>query len=103
LTTRNRGYSVIESRELISLAWLSAGIFGINDVFWAGCTANVIIGILSFSFLFRTIKSRKETHQGGLEQWRLNVKNHYSYLHQDALTGKPGLLNWKSQVAIKTQ
>lgn len=53
-------FSIIRMLVLyVPLAWIGAKIFDINGVFWAGFTANVIIGVLSFSFLHRTIKKIK--------------------------------------------
>jgi len=40
----------------IPLAWIGAKIFGINGVFFAGLIANLIVGILSFRYLHKTIK-----------------------------------------------
>lgn len=45
----------------VPLAWLGARIMGINGVFWAGFTANILVGILAFLFLFRTIKKHEKT------------------------------------------
>lgn len=39
----------------VPLAWIGAKFIGINGVFWAGFTANVVVGILAFWFLHRTI------------------------------------------------
>lgn len=50
-------FSIIRMLVLyVPLAWLGSIIFDINGVFFAGLIANVLIGILSFSFLHRTIK-----------------------------------------------
>jgi putative MATE family efflux protein len=46
----------------VPLAWLGAKIFQINGVFWAGFIANVVIGVLSFWYLHKTIK-RMETFE----------------------------------------
>ncbi len=39
----------------VPLAWIGAKFIGITGVFWAGFTANVVVGILAFWFLHRTI------------------------------------------------
>jgi len=50
-------FSIIRMLVLyVPLAWLGARIFNINGVFWAGFIANVTVGILSFRFLFKTVK-----------------------------------------------
>lgn len=55
-------FSIIRMIGLyVPLAWLGAKLFGLNAVFWAAFTANIIIGLLSFSFLFRTVK-KEEAH-----------------------------------------
>lgn len=43
----------------VPLAWLGSRILGINGIFWAGFTANVIVGILSFYYLKRTITKKQ--------------------------------------------
>jgi putative MATE family efflux protein len=54
-------FSIIRMLVLYApLAWLGSIIFGIYGVFWAGLIANVIIGILSFSVLQRTIKKVRD-------------------------------------------
>lgn len=40
----------------VPLAWLGSQIFGIEGVFWAGLTANIIIGIASYRYLYKTVK-----------------------------------------------
>jgi len=53
-------FSIIRMLVLyVPLAWLGSRIFDINGVFWAGLIANIIVGILSFSFLYKTIKKIK--------------------------------------------
>ena len=53
-------FSIIRMLVLyVPLAWIGSRIFDINGVFWAGLIANIIVGILSFSFLYRTIKRIK--------------------------------------------
>jgi putative MATE family efflux protein len=49
----------------VPLAWLGARIFNINGVFWAGFIANVIVGTLSYKYLFNEIKkiSHQSRHQ----------------------------------------
>jgi len=41
------------------LAWIGSKLFAIAGVFWAGFTANVVVGIISSFYLFRTIKKIK--------------------------------------------
>jgi len=54
-------FSIIRMLVLyVPLAWLGSRIFGIYGVFWAGLIANVIIGILSFLVLHRTIKKVRD-------------------------------------------
>ena len=49
-------FSIIRMLVLyVPLAWIGSRIFGIDGVFWAGLIANVIIGIVSFLFLYKTI------------------------------------------------
>ncbi len=49
-------FSLIRMMVLyVPLAWLGSRIFGINGVFWAGLIANICVGILSASYLKRTI------------------------------------------------
>jgi len=43
----------------VPLAWVGSKLFAITGVFWAGCTANVVVGIVSFMYLFRTLKKIK--------------------------------------------
>lgn len=53
-------FSVVRMVVLYApLAWLGAKIFGITGVFWAGFTANVLVGILSFIYLHRTVNKLK--------------------------------------------
>lgn len=40
----------------VPLAWIGAKVFDINGVFWAGFIANIIVGIVSFAYLFKTIR-----------------------------------------------
>lgn len=40
----------------VPLAWIGARILDVRGVFWAGLLANVTVGIISFRFLFRTVK-----------------------------------------------
>lgn len=50
-------FSIIRMLGLyVPLAWLGSMIFDINGVFWAGLIANVVVGILSFWFLYKTIR-----------------------------------------------
>ncbi len=39
----------------VPLAWLGTHFFGLNGVFWAGLFANVVVGIISFRYLFGTV------------------------------------------------
>ena len=53
-------FSIIRMLVLyVPLAWLGARIFNINGVFWAGFIANVIVGTLSFTYLFKTVRNIK--------------------------------------------
>jgi Na+-driven multidrug efflux pump len=53
-------FSVIRMLVLyVPLAWLGARLYGINGVFWAGFIANVVVGVLAFGFLFKTVKKMK--------------------------------------------
>ena len=45
----------------VPLAWIGARIFDINGVFWAGLIANVIVGTLSATYLFKTVRNLKKT------------------------------------------
>jgi len=50
-------FSIIRMLVLyVPLAWIGSKIFGINGVFWAGLIANVIVGFISFKYLFGTLK-----------------------------------------------
>jgi len=50
-------FSVIRMLLLyVPLAWLGSGIFGIYGVFGAGFIANITVGILSFKYLFKTVR-----------------------------------------------
>lgn len=40
----------------VPLAWLGSKMFGLYGVFGAALTANVVVGILSYSYLFRTVR-----------------------------------------------
>ncbi|MBN2038527.1 MAG: MATE family efflux transporter [Spirochaetes bacterium] len=40
----------------IPLAWIGSKIFNINGVFWAGFISNIIIGIFSLKYLYKTIR-----------------------------------------------
>ncbi len=39
----------------VPLAWLGARFIGINGVFWAGLIANIVVGIISYKYLFITV------------------------------------------------
>jgi len=57
-------FSIIRMLLLyVPLAWIGAKIFGINGVFWAGFIANVIIGVISYLFLYRTINKISFYHK----------------------------------------
>ena len=50
-------FSIIRMLVLyVPLAWIGARIFNITGVFWAGFIANVIVGTLSFKYLYKTVK-----------------------------------------------
>jgi putative MATE family efflux protein len=56
-------FSIIRMLVLyVPLAWIGARIFNITGVFWAGFIANVIVGTLSFIYLFRTVKNIEVDH-----------------------------------------
>ncbi len=56
-------FSIIRMLVLyVPLAWIGARIFNITGVFWAGFIANVIVGTLSFKYLFRTVKKIEVDH-----------------------------------------
>jgi putative MATE family efflux protein len=56
-------FSIIRMLVLyVPLAWIGARIFNITGVFWAGFIANVIVGTLSFIYLFRTVKKIEVDH-----------------------------------------
>ena len=56
-------FSIIRMLFLyVPLAYVGSKIFGLTGVFWAGLIANVIIGVLSFSFLHKTIKKLETTN-----------------------------------------
>lgn len=40
----------------VPLAWLGSKLFNLYGVFWAGFIANVLVGVLAFWYLFRTIR-----------------------------------------------
>ncbi|MCF8360567.1 MAG: MATE family efflux transporter [Prolixibacteraceae bacterium] len=53
-------FSIIRMLVLyVPLAWLGARLLGINGVFWGGFIANATVGILAFSFLFKTVRKMK--------------------------------------------
>lgn len=53
-------FSIIRMMLLyVPLAWAGSKIFGIEGVFWAGFSANLIIGIIAYSFLFRTVRKTR--------------------------------------------
>ncbi|MCG6186225.1 MATE family efflux transporter [Maribellus maritimus] len=41
------------------LAWVGAKIIGISGVFWAGFIANIVVGVLSFRYLHKTVHKLK--------------------------------------------
>ncbi|MDY6799820.1 MAG: MATE family efflux transporter [Bacteroidota bacterium] len=43
----------------VPLALIGSKLFDIAGVFWAGFTVNIVVGIISFLYLFRTIKRIK--------------------------------------------
>ena len=50
-------FSVLRMLVLyVPLAWLGSHLFGINGIFWAGLVANVIVGVMSYWYLFKTVK-----------------------------------------------
>lgn len=60
-------FSIIRMLVLyVPLALLGARIFNINGVFWAGFIANMIVGPLSFKYLFKTVKSIEGTNKSNV-------------------------------------
>jgi len=43
----------------VPMAWAGASMFGINGVFGAGFIANVVVGLISFQYLLKTIKKHQ--------------------------------------------
>ncbi len=57
-------FSIVRMLVLyVPLAWIGSKLFGINGVFWAGLIANVIVGIISYKYLFTTIKKIESDHR----------------------------------------
>ena len=55
-------FSIIRMLVLyVPLAWLGSNLFGVYGVFWAGFIANVLVGILSYKYLFKTVKKMKRS------------------------------------------
>ena len=55
-------FSVLRMLVLyVPLAWLGSYLLGINGIFWAGLVANVVIGILSSSYLLKTVNRIQHT------------------------------------------
>ncbi len=58
-------FSVLRMLVLfVPLAWAGSRLLGINGVFWAGFTANIIVGILASRHLFKTVNKI----QGSIEK-----------------------------------
>ncbi len=56
-------FSIIRMLVLyVPLAWLGSLYLGIDGIFWAGFIANIIVGLLSFKYLHRTVKRLEESH-----------------------------------------
>ncbi|MFC0875356.1 MATE family efflux transporter [Saccharicrinis sp. FJH2] len=50
-------FSVVRMVVLYApLAWIGSKILGITGVFWAGFTANLLVGLLSYSYLRKTVR-----------------------------------------------
>lgn len=47
----------------VPLAWIGSRILGLQGVFWAGFTANIIVGILSFAFLFHMVNKLRKSKE----------------------------------------
>ncbi|MEA3448288.1 MAG: MATE family efflux transporter [Bacteroidota bacterium] len=47
----------------VPLAWLGSKLIGINGIFWAGFTANLIVGPFSFWYLYRNIRKIRDNNQ----------------------------------------
>ncbi len=45
----------------VPLAWLGSYLFGIIGIFWAGFIANVIVGIISYWYMYQTINRMQKT------------------------------------------
>ena len=57
-------FSIIRMVVLYApLAWIGSKILGISGVFWAGFTANIVVGILSFRYLRKTVKNLEQSAQ----------------------------------------
>ena len=53
-------FSIIRMLVLyVPLAWIGARIYNVYGIFWAGFTANIIVGTLSIRYLFLTVKKMK--------------------------------------------
>lgn len=53
-------FSVVRMVVLYApLAWVGAKIIGITGVFWAGFAANIIVGVVSFRYLYSTVRKLK--------------------------------------------
>lgn len=46
----------------VPLAWLGSELLGLQGVMWAGCIANVTVGIASYNFLCKTVRKVRESH-----------------------------------------
>lgn len=46
----------------VPLAWLGSIVIGISGVFWAGFIANVVVGLVSFRYLFKIIMRIETNH-----------------------------------------
>ncbi len=48
--------------SFVPLAWLGSELLGLQGVMWAGCIANVTVGIASYNFLCKTVRKVRESH-----------------------------------------
>ena len=52
----------------VPLAWLGSELLGLQGVMWAGCIANVTVGITSYNFLCKTVRRVRESHVKNLKK-----------------------------------
>lgn len=60
-------FSIIRMLGLyVPLAWIGSRYFGIYGVFWAGLIANVLVGVVSYKYLFGSLKKIELNNCGSL-------------------------------------